>query len=126
MTPPWWPGFGPTSSSPASGRMTSKPSASGSSLSTTTATAPQPALLTGFTANHTLELTVRDLARIGSTIDAAVAGGATTVQGISYDTSDRGGHEAAALAAAVKDAHTKAQAMATAAGISLGNVLSIT
>lgn len=85
----------------------------------------QPALLTGFTANHTLELTVRDLARIGSTIDAAVAGGATTVQGISYDTSDRGGHEAAALAAAVKDAHTKAQAMATAAGISLGNVLSI-
>lgn len=85
----------------------------------------QPPLLTGFVANHTLELTVRDLTRIGSTIDAAVAGGATTIQGISYDTSDRGGHEAAALAAAVKDARAKAQAMTTAAGVSLGNVLSI-
>ncbi len=85
----------------------------------------QPPLLTGFVANHTLELTVHDLSRIGQTIDTAVAGGATTVQGVSYDTSDRGGHEAAALAAAVKDARAKAQAMATAAGVSLGNVLSI-
>ncbi len=85
----------------------------------------QPPLLTGFVANHTLELTVRDLGRIGQTIDASVAGGATAVQGVSYDTSDRSSREAAALAAAVKDAHAKAQAMATAAGVSLGNVLSI-
>jgi uncharacterized protein YggE len=85
----------------------------------------QPPLLTGFVATHTLDLTVRDLNRIGQTIDAAVLGGATTVQGISYDTSDRSGHEAAALGAAVRDARAKAQAMATAAGVSLGNVLSI-
>lgn len=85
----------------------------------------QPPVLTGFTANQTLELTVHDLSRIGQTIDAAVAGGATSVQGISYDTADRGGHEAAALATAVKDARAKAQAMATAAGVSLGSVMSI-
>ncbi|HEV3095631.1 MAG TPA: SIMPL domain-containing protein [Candidatus Dormibacteraeota bacterium] len=83
-------------------------------------------VLNGFEANHTFEFTIHDLARIGAVIDAAVAGGATTVQGISYDTNDHTAASAQALARAVKDAQVKARAMADAAGIRLGSVVSIT
>jgi len=83
-------------------------------------------VLNGFQASHTLQFTVHDLRRIGAVIDAAVAGGATTVEGISYDTNDHTAASAQALAAAVKDAQLKARAMADAAGIRLGSVVSIT
>jgi uncharacterized protein YggE len=83
-------------------------------------------ILTGFEANQTLQLTVHDLRRIGAVIDAAVAGGATTVEGITYDTFDHTAGSASALAKAVKDAQVKARAMADAAGIRLGSVVSIT
>jgi uncharacterized protein len=86
----------------------------------------QPPTLTGFMANHTLEITVRDTGRIGQVIDAAVAGGATSVQGVSYDSSNRTASETAALTQAVKDATAKASAMAAAAGVRLGAVLSLT
>jgi uncharacterized protein len=82
-------------------------------------------VLNGFQASHTLQFTVRDLRRIGAVIDAAVAGGATTVQGITYDTNDHTAAGAQALSAAVKDAQVKARAMADAAGIRLGSVVSI-
>lgn len=83
-------------------------------------------VLNGFQASHTLQFTVHDLRRIGAVIDAAVAGGATTVEGISYDTNDHTAASAQALAGAVKDAQVKARAMADAAGIRLGSVVSIT
>jgi uncharacterized protein len=82
--------------------------------------------LRGFMATNTLQLTVHDLARIGSAIDAAVAGGATSVEGVSYDTNDHSAAGAQALAAAVKDATVKAKAMADAAGVRLGSVVAIT
>lgn len=83
-------------------------------------------ILNGFMASHTLEITVHDLRRIGAVIDAAVAGGATTIQGISYDTNDHSAAAAQALTKAVKDAQVKARALADAAGVKLGAVLSIT
>jgi uncharacterized protein len=82
-------------------------------------------ILNGFVASHTLEVTVHDLRRIGAVIDAALAGGATTVQGISYDTNDHSAAAAQALGKAVKDAQAKARAMADAAGLKLGAVVSI-
>jgi len=81
--------------------------------------------LTGFMASHQLQVTVHDLRRVGSVIDAAVTGGASTVQGISYDTNDHTTAAAQGLAKAVKDAQVKARAMADAAGIKLGAVVSI-
>jgi uncharacterized protein len=83
-------------------------------------------VLNGFQASHTLQFTVHQLGRIGAVIDAAVAGGATTVEGITYDTNDHTAASAQALAKAVKDAQVKARAMADAAGIRLGSVVSIT
>jgi uncharacterized protein YggE len=83
-------------------------------------------VLNGFMATNTLQATVHDLARIGAVIDAAVAGGATAVEGVSYDTNDHSAAGARAMAAAVKDAQVKARAMADAAGVRLGSVVSIT
>ena len=83
-------------------------------------------VLTGFMASNVLQLTIHDLRRIGSVIDAAIAGGATSVQGITYDVTDHSVASAQALSRAVKDAQTKAQAMANAAGIRLGSVVSMT
>lgn len=83
-------------------------------------------VLTGFMANQTLQFTVHDLRRIGAVIDAAVAGGATSVQGITYDITDHTAASAQAVAKAVKDAQAKARAMADAAGIRLGSVVSMT
>jgi uncharacterized protein len=82
--------------------------------------------LRGFMATDTLQLTVHDMARIGGVIDAAVAGGATSVEGVNYDTNDHSAAGAQALSAAVKDATVKAKAMADAAGVRLGSVVSIT
>lgn len=84
-----------------------------------------PAVLTGFTATQTLQVTIHNLNRIGAVIDASVAGGATSVQGITYDINDHSAASAQALAKAVSDAQTKARAMANAAGIRLGAVVSI-
>jgi uncharacterized protein YggE len=84
-----------------------------------------PMVLTGFTATQTLQITIHDLRRIGAVIDAAVAGGATSVQGITYDLTDHSAASAQALAKAVGDAQTKARAMANAAGIRLGSVVSM-
>lgn len=83
-------------------------------------------VLTGFMAWQTLQFTVHDVRRIGAVIDAAVAGGATSVQGITYDITDHTSASAQALAKAVRDAQAKARAMADAAGIRLGSVVSMT
>jgi uncharacterized protein len=83
-------------------------------------------ILNGFQASHTLEVTVHDLRRIGAVIDAALAGGATTIQGISYDTTDHSAAAAQALQKAVQEAQVKARALAQAAGVKLGAVVSIT
>lgn len=84
-----------------------------------------PAVLNGFMATQTLQVTIHDLRRIGAVIDAAVAGGATSVQGITYDLQDHTGASRQALAKAVADARGKAQAMADAAGIQLGAVVTM-
>jgi uncharacterized protein len=83
-------------------------------------------LLTGFMATQTLQATIHDLHRIGAVIDAAVAGGATSVQGITYDINDHSAASAQALTKAVRDAQAKARAMADAAGVRLGAVVSMT
>lgn len=83
-------------------------------------------VLNGFMATNTLQAAVHDLSKIGAVIDAAVAGGATNIEGVSYDTNDHSAAGAQAMAAAVKDAQVKARAMADAAGVRLGSVVSIT
>lgn len=79
--------------------------------------------VTGYTARNSVQARLRDLARAGAVIDAAVGAGANEVYGPSLIRTDRAALEREALRAAMADARGKAQAVAAAGGVSLGRVL---
>ena len=81
--------------------------------------------ITGFTATDTISVTKVAIAKAGTVIDAAVSAGATGVSGPSLTVSSQDDLYAQALKAAVAQAKTKAQALAEAAGRTLGPVTTI-
>lgn len=82
--------------------------------------------LTGYYANHMLEITCRDIALLDSVITAATDSGAAEISGVSYGLSDRSGLYEQALELAVRAAREKAEAMAAAGGKALVNLASLT
>ncbi|HEX5465906.1 MAG TPA: SIMPL domain-containing protein [Candidatus Limnocylindrales bacterium] len=85
----------------------------------------QPARISGYQANRSLVVTVRDLTKAGAIIDAGVGAGANSIGGISFSLADPDVASGQARTAAMADARTRAQALASAAGVSLGVVTSI-
>jgi uncharacterized protein YggE len=81
--------------------------------------------LRGQSVSHQYVVTVRTLDSLGRVIDDALAAGATTLDGVTFRTADPASAEAAARIAAVRDARAKAEALATEAGVALGDVVSI-
>jgi uncharacterized protein len=79
--------------------------------------------ITGYQASSTLTIKIRALDKANSVIDAATAMGATNVGGVTFDVSDKTKAENAARDVAVKEAKTKAQIAARAAGFTLGRVI---
>lgn len=82
-------------------------------------------VITGYTANNMLSVRVRDLAKLGAVLDAAVGDGANTLNGLSFDLAQPRPAEDAARKAATEDARARAELLAAAAGVKLGRVLSI-
>jgi uncharacterized protein YggE len=78
-----------------------------------------------FVATNTVSATVRELAKAGALIDAAVNAGANQVYGPSLSRGDQSGLYRNALKAAVADARASAQALASAANLSLGRITAI-
>lgn len=81
--------------------------------------------IVGYTAANTVRATLRDLDRAGAVIDTAVAAGANSVFGPSLARSNRAQLYREALRGAVADARVSAQAIAAAAGVTLGPVTRI-
>ncbi len=81
----------------------------------------------GYVVTESLTAAVRDLAKAGATISAAVdAGGdAVRIDGVSFSLEDTSGLIAGARTGAVDDAKARAEQYAKAAGRSLGEVQSI-
>ena len=81
----------------------------------------------GYEATDTVVARIRDLSKAGAVIDAAagVAGDSVRVQGISFSIDDDSDLLAAARTKAVKRALTQAAQLADAAGVSVGDVLTI-
>lgn len=79
--------------------------------------------ITGYNANATLLVKVRDMDNINEVIDTATAQGANTVGGISFDISDRSKAEDEARQKAFHEAFKKAQRAAQIAGFQLGRVI---
>jgi hypothetical protein len=76
----------------------------------------QPPRLTGYEASNQVAITVRDLKRLGATVDAAVGAGATNVNSIAFGLVDPTAAEDAARLEAVKALTAKADLYAKAVG----------
>jgi uncharacterized protein len=76
--------------------------------------------IVGYTAVSSVSVRVRNLDRAGPIVDAAVAAGANQVYGPSLTRSDQAALYRNALRSAYADARAKAQALAEAAGVTLG------
>src|SRR5205085_11887646 len=81
--------------------------------------------ISAYQAADQISATIHDLSIVGKAIDASVSAGANVAQGISFQLSNQNKGVTNALAAAVDNAHAKAEALAQAAGASLGSVVSI-
>ncbi|MDR0841073.1 MAG: SIMPL domain-containing protein [Christensenellaceae bacterium] len=78
-----------------------------------------PAAVVGYVALSEIEVTVREVRGVGDLISAAVAAGATNIQGPNYTFADESGAYRQALAAAMEDARAKAEAITGSAGVRL-------
>ena len=78
-----------------------------------------------YVARNTVEVRLDDIDRVGTVIDAAAAGGATTITGVRFDVRDRAALERDALRQAVADARARAEAAAAGAGATIDRVVRI-
>jgi|YelNatPaOPRAMG01_1025707.scaffolds.fasta_scaffold10178_3 uncharacterized protein YggE len=79
----------------------------------------------GYDVNNTVRACIHDLTMVGRTIDASLAAGANNVQGVSFDIEKKDKYENEALADAVKNAKSKADVLASAAGVRIVGVQQI-
>lgn len=81
--------------------------------------------ITGYELRNGVVATVRDLARLADAVDGALAGGGTTLDGITFRIDDPSSAEAQARTQAMKAARAKADALASAAGVTITGIASI-
>lgn len=84
-----------------------------------------PPAIAGYRVTNAIRVKVRDLARLGPLLDRATAAGANEVEGLALQKDDTSPEAARALAAAVRVARAKAEEMARAAGVRLGEILEL-
>jgi uncharacterized protein YggE len=81
--------------------------------------------LKGYTISNAVVATIRSLETAGAVIDGAMAAGATTMDGITFRVADPARAEEQARQAAMAQAKSKAQTLATAAGVAIEGVATI-
>ena len=78
-----------------------------------------------YAVDNTVYVTVRALDKLGALLDTVVKAGANNINSIQFDVADKTAALKEARDAAVQDAKTQAQELAAAAGVSLGEITSI-
>jgi uncharacterized protein YggE len=81
--------------------------------------------VTGFEASRPMTIRVRDVELLGTILDELVDGGATRVHGTSMELADQDAASREALAGAMAAARGRAEALAAAARVSLGDPMRI-
>ena len=81
--------------------------------------------VTGYQVTNTVGVVIRDVAKAGDMLDKVVSAGANTIYGIAFSINDPKALQEAARNQAIADARTRAQAMAQAAGGTVGQILTI-
>jgi uncharacterized protein YggE len=85
----------------------------------------QQSRVSGYSATNTVRVEIRDVGMIGRAIDAALEAGANMISSLSFYASNTDAARRTALAEAVSRARDDAEAVARAAGGSLGALLEI-
>jgi uncharacterized protein len=84
----------------------------------------QPAIA-GYTVSNSLHLTTGKLPLVGALIEAGIKAGANSTSGLSYGLADVRPGRVKAIAQAIANARNEAEAAARAAGVNLGEILSM-
>lgn len=84
-----------------------------------------PSEITSYSVENTVTVIARDLSKLGQLLDRAVSAGANSIWGVSFDVDDKSTTQAQARDLAVQNAIEQAQALAAAAGVELGEIISI-
>lgn len=85
----------------------------------------KPPTLSGYELANAVEVTIRDLARLGDVVDGTLRAGATSMDGLSFRVSDPAVPERDARVAAVAAARARADVLAEAAGLEIVGVADI-
>lgn len=87
---------------------------------------PESVQIRGFRVINQVRVQVRDVDRLGELLDAVVAEGANAIGGIQFSVTDPAEARGRARAEAVHEARRAAEDLADAAGLRLGDVLTMT
>jgi uncharacterized protein len=85
----------------------------------------RPPSLTGYELANVVEVTIRDLARLGDVVDAALAAGALSMDGLSFRLADPAPAEHEARRLAMADARSRADVLAAEGGLEIDGVSDI-
>jgi hypothetical protein len=88
-------------------------------------TEPEGPRIVGYRATNSLRVQLEDLERVGSVIDAGIAAGANQLSNLNFELRDDLAHRQQALKLAAREARFKAEAVAAALGLQLGEVLEV-
>ena len=86
---------------------------------------PEPQRIIGYQVSNNVTVVVDDLTKVGPTLDALVRSGANQLGGIQFTIADPKPLAERARTLAVVDGAAKARTLATAAGVTLGPLMSI-
>jgi uncharacterized protein YggE len=78
-----------------------------------------------YSVDNTVYVTIRDLTKLGGLLDTVVTAGANTVNSIQFDVADKDSALKQARADALADAKAKAEELSGVAGVSLGEIQTI-
>ncbi|HEX2622709.1 MAG TPA: SIMPL domain-containing protein [Phototrophicaceae bacterium] len=95
-------------------------------LSVYTVTDDTGLTVTGYNVSNSVRVTVRDVAKAGDVIDAAIQAGANTLNNLSFDIADHSALESQAREKALGDAKVRAEEYAKLIGATLGDVIVVT
>jgi uncharacterized protein YggE len=84
-----------------------------------------PPRITGYTLSNGVAITIRDLDKVGDAIDGALAAGATSFDGVSFRVADPAAAQKQARTDAMTQAKANADTLASAAGVTITGVASI-
>lgn len=85
----------------------------------------QPPKLIGYQVSNTVRASVRDMAKVGQVVDAAIGAGANSVQGIGFEIENDAAAQNEALVKALNNAREKAELIAETLNVTIGKPISV-